>query len=142
MNSAERSGQEAGELVEVAFVGDEPQAAMIQGLLEESGIPSLQQPVGPNGPQLGYGLLNPGGGQRRVMVHANRAEEARALLAEAMAEGERSAAEPVNAEYLEDARGGRKPRSYGSIGAYARIYLWSFGAMALAFGVFLLLRAV
>lgn len=34
---------------------------------------------------------------------------------------------------------GRKPRNYGLIGAYGRIWAWSLGAMMLAFGVFLLL---
>ena len=127
------------ELVEIAFVGDEHQAAMIQALLEEKGIPSLQQQVGPSGPQLGYGVLHPGGGPRRVMVHAHRAEEARALLPEARAEDE--VPEPVNARHLEDAEG-RGPREYGLLGAYARIYLWAFGAMALAFGGFALLYAL
>lgn len=74
------------ELVEIAFVGDEHEAAVIQALLEESGIPSMQQQVSPGGPLLGHAFLNPRGGQRRVMVHAHRAEEARALLAEATAE--------------------------------------------------------
>jgi hypothetical protein len=127
------------ELVEIAFVGDESQAQMIQALLEENGVPSLQQQVGPSGPQLGYGLLNPGGGARRVMVHAHHAAEARALLVETEADYQ-SPSEPVNAEHLSDAQG-RKPRSYGLIGAYARAYLWAFGAMALAFGAFMLLRA-
>ncbi|HWN72192.1 MAG TPA: DUF2007 domain-containing protein [Solirubrobacterales bacterium] len=128
-----------GELVEVAFVEDEYRGAMIQALLKDAGIPSVQQQVGPSGPQLGYGLLNPGGGSRRVMVHAHRAEEARALLTEA--ETVDDTPEPVNAEYLADAQGGRKPRSYGLIGAYARAYLVAFGVMALVFGVWLLLRA-
>jgi hypothetical protein len=66
------------ELVEVAFVGSESESAMVQALLEDNGIRSLQQQVGPNGPMLGYGPLNPGGGSRRVMVHAGQAEEARA----------------------------------------------------------------
>lgn len=130
-----------GELVEVAFVGDEVQALMIQAMLEQHGIPSLKQQVTPNGPWLGYGLMNPGGGAQRVMVHAHRAEEARTLLAEARAENEGSAPEPANAEYLADAEG-RKPRNYGLIGGYARAYLVSLAALALAFGVFMLLRAV
>ena len=130
-----------GELVEVAFVGDEVQALMIQAMLEQHGIPSLKQQVTPSGPQLGYGLLNPGGGSQRVMVHANRADEARALLAVTLVEDESSAPEPANAEYLADAEG-RKPRSYGLIGGYARAYLVSFAVLALAFGVFMLLRAV
>jgi hypothetical protein len=74
------------ELVEVAFIGDEFQGSIIQALLEENGIRSLQQPMGPSGALLGNALLNPGGGPRRIMVYAHQAEEARALLAEAEAE--------------------------------------------------------
>lgn len=129
-----------GDLVEVAFVGDEPQALMIQALLEENGIPSLQEQVAPSGPQLGYGLMNPGGGARRVMVHAHRAEEARALLGDAQVLGE-ELQEPVNAEHLEDAEGGGRPRNYGLIGAYARALGVSFAVLALIFGAYLLLRA-
>src|SRR6187200_2758494 len=130
-----------GDLVEVAFVGDEVQAAMIQALLEQHEIPSLQEQVGPSGRQLGEPLLNPGG-SRRVMVHAHRVEEARAVLTEAMAEGEQDAPEPVNARYLE-AQSGRGLRSYGLIGAYMRIFAVSAAAMALmglTFVVYLLLR--
>ncbi len=129
-----------GDLVEVAFVGDEFQAEMIRALLEEHGIPSLQQQVTPSGPQLGYGLMNPGGGARRVMVHPERADRARALIEATMAEG--AVPEPVDAEHLENAKGGRKPRSYGVIGGYARAYFWSFAAMAGIFGAYLLLREV
>ena len=132
----------ATELIEVAFAGDEAEGLMIQALLEGQGIPSLQQQVSPSGPQLGYGLLNPGGGSRRVMVHAHRAEEARALLVEARSNDEQAVSEPVNARHLDETRRGRKPRDYGLIGGYARAYLWSFGALALAFGVFMLLRAL
>jgi hypothetical protein len=127
------------ELVEVAFVGDEPQALMIQALLKEQGIPSLKQQATPSGPMLGYGLLNPGGGSQRVMVNASQAEQARVLLAETLIEDETAGPEPVNAEYLADAEG-RGPRNYGVIGAYARAFLWSIGAMALAFAIFMLLR--
>lgn len=130
---------DGSELVEVAFVGNEPQALMIQALLEEQGIPSLKQQVTPAGPMLGYGLLDPGGGSQRVMVHPDRAEEARALLDEVEAEEEQVAPEPVNARYLDEARG-RAPRNYGVIGAYARALFWSFGALAVAFGIFMLLR--
>jgi hypothetical protein len=129
------------ELVEVAFVGSESEGAMVQALLEDRGIRSLQQQVGPSGPMLGYGPLDPGGGSRRVMVHPVQAEEARALLADVLAETENEPPEPANARYLEDARGGHKPRSYGLIGAYARVSFWGLGLMALAFGVFMLLRA-
>lgn len=136
--SEEGSG---AELVEVAYVGGEPEALMIQALLEGAGIPSLLQQVTPSGMLIGVGAMNPGGGSRRVMVHAHRAEEARALLAEGRAEGESEVPEPANAEYLADARG-RRPRSYGVVGGYARIYFWSFATMALAFGVFMIARTL
>jgi hypothetical protein len=129
------------ELVEVAFVGDEVQAAMIQALLEQHEIPSLQQQVGPSGRQLGSGVLTPGG-SRKVMVHAHRFEEARAVLAEAEAEGEQEAPEPVNARYLEEDQGQGDPRNYGLIGAYVRIFAVGFGTMALVFGVWMLFRVL
>jgi hypothetical protein len=130
------------ELVEIAFVGDQPEAEMIRGLLEGEGIPSLQQQVTPSGPRLGYGLMNPGAGSYWVMVHADRVAEARALLAEALEEGEQEIPDSVNAEYLEAAEGRRGPRNYGVVGAYLRISLFGFGAMALAFGGFMLLRGL
>lgn len=128
------------ELVEITFVGDEHQAAMIQALLEQNGIPSLQEQVAPSGPQLGYALMNFGGGARRVMVHAHRAEEARAVLDEALANGE-DLPEPVNARYLEEGQSGGK-RLYGTRGALARLYLFIFGLMALTLGGFLVARAL
>jgi Putative prokaryotic signal transducing protein len=129
------------DLVEVAFVGDEVEAAMVQALLEQHEIPSLQQQVGASGRQLGSVVLTPGG-SRKVMVHPHRVEEARAVLAEAMAEGEQEAPEPVNARYLEEDRGPSDPRNYGLIGAFARMFLVAFGTMALAFGAFMLLRVL
>lgn len=129
------------DLVEVAFVGDEFQAGMIQALLEEHDIPSLLQQVTPSGPQLGYGLMNPGGGARRVMVHAERAVRARALVEARLAEGEEMA-EPVNARYLEEAEGGRGPRNYGLIGGYARAFVASALALALVFGIWMLFRVL
>lgn len=73
-------------------------------------------------------------------VHAGHAGDARRLLSETLVEDEREAVpEIANAMYLDDAKG-RRPRDYGLIGAYARIWLWSFGAVGVAFGVFLLLR--
>jgi Putative prokaryotic signal transducing protein len=131
----------AEDLVEVAFVGDEVEAAMIQALLEGNGIPSMHEQVGPSGRQLSTSLLSPGG-TRRVLVHAHRAEEARALLAEATAEGEQEAPEPVNARYLEESSGGHGPRNYGLIGAYARIFTASAAVMAAVFGIWLLARSV
>lgn len=129
-----------GDLVEVAFVGDEFQAEMIRALLDGHGIPSIQEQVAPSGPRLGYGLMNPSGGARRVMVHAERADRARALIEAASAE--ESSPEPVNAEYLEDDQGGRRPRNYGVIGGYARAWFWSILAMAGFSAAWLLLREV
>jgi hypothetical protein len=135
-----------GKLVKVAFARDRVEAEMIHGLLESAGIPSLLEQAGLNvdGPQLGFGLASQGfgGGPQRVMVHADRAEQARTLLAETLVEdGEEAMPEIVNAEYLKDAGGGRA-RNYGVVGAYGRALFWSLGLMAVAFGAFLLLRAV
>ncbi len=130
-------------LVQVAYANDPLEAKMIHGLFESNGIPSLVGRRGMDGPLQGHGALRPGfdGGSRRVMVRADRAEEARALLAATLAENEDQAwPEIANARHLEDA-GGRKPRDYGLAGAYARIYFWSLGAVAVAFGIFLLVRA-
>jgi Putative prokaryotic signal transducing protein len=129
-----------GDLVKVAWARDEAEAGLIQGLLEDAGIRSVQRPDGINGPRLGFGLLNPGGGSRTILVNPSQAEEAKRVLGETLVEAE-SEVEPVNAEYLADAQG-RRPRRYGLIGGYARIYLVSFGAMGLAFAVFLIARGL
>jgi len=129
------------DLVKVAWARDHVEGEMMRGLLENAGIPALLRPEAVDGPKVGFGLLNPGGGPQQVLVRAEQAERARALLGETLVEDEATAfPEPVNAQHLEDARGGRKPRSYGLLGAYGRIYFWSFGAFAAAFAVFLLLR--
>lgn len=132
------------DLVEVAFVADEVEAAMIQALLEQYEIPSMQEQVGPSGRQVGSVVLTPGG-TKRVMVHAERAEEARAILAEARVESEQEAPESINARYLEEAQGGRGPRRYGLFGAYLRMFAVFAAAIVLMlaiFGLFLLLRSV
>ena len=139
-------GRSEGELVKVAFARDRVEAEMIHGLLESAGIPSLLEQAGHSvdGPQLGFGLASRGfgGGPQRVMVHANRVEQARTLLAETLVEGEEQEwPEVANARYLEEGRGARA-RNYGVVGAYGRAHFWSLGLMAVAFGVFLLLRAV
>ncbi len=122
-------------------MADEFQAKMVQALLEEHRIPSLLQQVAPSGPQVGYGLMNPGGGAQRVMVHAPNAERARALIVATTSEQD-EIPEPVNAGYLEDAAGGRRPRNYGLIGAYARAFVVSFGLLALVFLLWMLARAL
>lgn len=139
-------GKIGGELVEVAFVRDSIEGEMIRGVLEAAGIPSMLQQVGFDGAQLGLGPLPTHGGAQKVLVHAEREEEARALIAATLAEGEDEAnaeiPEPVNATYLEGAKKGRGPRDYGVVGAYTRIYLVSFGVMAAIFAVWLLSRAL
>lgn len=127
------------DLVQVIFADDLVEAEMVQGLLENAGIASILEPTGINGPLLGVGLL-PHSSQR-VMVRASEADAARRLLAEIAVEKDQGAAEPVNATYLQEGQG-RGPRGYGLVGAYARIWLWSFAALAIAFGVFLLAHLV
>ena len=80
------AGEADGELVDVAFAKDPVQAEMLQGLLGSVGIPSLLQPTGLSGLQMGLGRLYSGfgGGGQRIMVHAARLEEARATLTEAL----------------------------------------------------------
>ena len=113
---------------------------MIRGLLESAGIASILQPTGLNGPMINEPLLPPGA--QRVMVSPSEAEAARRLLAETLVEEEpESGAETANALNLEDGSG-RGPRNYGLIGAMARIWLFSLAAVALAFGIFLLLRVL
>jgi hypothetical protein len=125
------------DLVEVMFATNRVEAEMVQGLLESEGVPSILQATGVNGPQLGVGL-SPQSPQR-VMVRAEHADLARRLLAETGMEEDLDGGELANAAYLDEARG-RGPRSYGVIGAYARIWFWSFVALAVAFGVFMLAR--
>lgn len=126
------------DLVEVMFAPDRVEAEMVQGLLESEGVPSMLQATGVNGPQLGVGL-SPRSPQR-VMVRAEHADVARRLLAgTGMEEGVVDVDELANAAYLDESRG-RGPRSYGVIGAYARIWFWSLAVVAVAFGVFLLAR--
>jgi Putative prokaryotic signal transducing protein len=128
------------DFVGIAHANDRVEAEMIRGLLESAGIPSAIQQIGVDGPALGFGLLNPGGGSRQVMVPVPRAEAARAVLAETLVEGgQNDWDEFSDVDYPGETRW-RKPRSYGLIGAYARILLVSLIAMGLAFAVFLLLR--
>jgi hypothetical protein len=131
-----------GEPVGVAYANDRVEGEMIRGLLENAGIPSGVQQLGIDGPAVGIGLLNPGGGSRRSLVRADQAEAARAVLAETLVQGESGELTfPIDAD---DTGGGtgRKPRNYNLIGAYARASLWSLIAMGLVFAIFLLLRLV
>ena len=80
---------------------------------------------------MGIGML-PKSAQR-VMVQPDQAESARRLLEEALVEEE---------IVVEEDAGGRMPRNFGLAGAYTRAWLVSVAVMGVAFGVFLLLRAV
>jgi hypothetical protein len=145
--SREVGHREGEEMVEIAFAKDRVEGEMLQGLLETEGIRSMLQPTGISGPQVGYGVLYAGygGGGQRVMVWESDGEAARVLLDGALVEEESVEAdldEIANARHLDAAAGGGRPRGYGLVGGYARIYLWSFGAIAVALGIFLLLRVL
>ena len=128
------------ETVGIAYANGRVEAEMIRGLLESAGIPSALQQLGIDGPLLGIGLLSPGGGSRRVLVRADQAEAAQAVLSEALSQDEHDVWNaPIDTDYANGAPG-RKPRNYNLIGAYARIWFWSLAAMGLAFAIFLLLR--
>jgi hypothetical protein len=131
---------EGEDLVSVAFANDRAEGNMIQGLLDSAGIPSVLQPISVDGPQLGIGLLNPGGGSHKVMVRSDQAEAARALLGEAVAPSEAEGWAKGDGSLDGEETEGRMPRNYGLIGAYGRIWGWSLGAMVFAFAIFLLLR--
>jgi hypothetical protein len=135
--SAKPNGPAGTDLVEVMFAANRVEAEMVQGLLESEGVPSILQATGVNGPQLGVGL-SPQSPQR-VMVRAEHADLARRLLAGTGMEEGLDVDGLANAAYLDEARG-RGPRSYGVIGAYARIWFWSFVVLAVTFGIFMLAR--
>jgi len=88
---------DGGRPVQVAYAPDANEARIIKGLLQSAGIASMVQRAGVSGLQVGTGLINPGGHGTRVIVRADRAEEARAVLAEASSDPE-AFPEPVNAE--------------------------------------------
>jgi hypothetical protein len=73
------------ELAKVALAGDAVEGAMIKGLLEDAGIPAFLQGSATkvDGGELAFGMLARGsmGGPQDVMVPAERAAEAAALLA-------------------------------------------------------------
>ena len=75
--------------VEVASVGDDEEAQVIAGLLESEGIPAEIEGVTSSPFPENLGAL----GDTRVMVPPDRAEEARALIAEREKDAERNLAE-------------------------------------------------
>lgn len=64
-----------------ALVGSEAEAEMIRGLLESAGIPSILQAAGMfERVRHGFGGVPVYGGAQKVMVHAHRLDEAKAVL--------------------------------------------------------------
>lgn len=139
-----RGDGSGGELVEVAAARDAFQAGMLKGLLHDAGIPCMTRGYGVDGQLLGFGLLTQGGGPQQVLVHADRLEEARTVLAEVLAADDDPTTDAIAASErrLEYSGPGRKPRDYGLLGAYARIYLFSLLALAAMAGLYFLGRAL
>jgi Putative prokaryotic signal transducing protein len=78
---AEREDRLRGELAEATLVGSEAEGEMVRGLLETAGIPSILQAAGMfERVRHGFGGVPVYGGAQKVMVHADRLEEARKVL--------------------------------------------------------------
>ena len=125
--------------VQIAFADTREEAALIRGLLREAGSGASPGRPSIEGPALGSGLLTRS--SRRIYVRPEDAAAARTLIAETMVEdpAEAEIPEPVNAAYLDEARG-HKPRDYNVIGAYARAYVVAIVVIGLALVAFLLLH--
>jgi hypothetical protein len=133
-------GDDSGEgPVQIAFADTREEAALIRGLLREAKIKSIARQTSFEGPTLGTGLLTRS--SRRIYVRPEDAAAARTLIAETMVEdpAETEIPEPVNAVYLDEARG-HKPCAYSVIGAYARAWLVAIVLLGLIFVAFLLLH--
>jgi hypothetical protein len=131
-------GDDSGEgPVQIAFADTREEAALIRGLLREAKIKSIARQTSFEGPTLGTGLLTRS--SRRIYVRPEDAAAARTLIAETMVEdpAEAEIPEPVNAAYLDEARG-HKPRGYNMIGAYARTWLVAIVVLGLILVAFLI----
>ncbi|MCW2979414.1 MAG: hypothetical protein JWO14_1141 [Solirubrobacterales bacterium] len=131
-------GDDSGEgPVQIAFADTREEAALIRGLLREAKIKSIARQTSFEGPTLGTGLLTRS--SRRIYVRSEDAAAARTLIAETMVEdpAEIEIPEPVNAAYLDEARG-HKPRGYNMIGAYARTWLVAIVVLGLILVAFLI----
>ena len=112
-----------GPLVKVAFARNQPEAELIQGLLRESGIPSvLKRARGFDAPE----FLS--AGPHDIFVSSSLAEEAREVLAETLVGDERD----EQAE-LEDQR--RIARGETGVISPGRLALWVGGASLAAVGL-------
>jgi hypothetical protein len=134
-------GDDSGEgPVQIAFAETREEAALIRGLLREAKIQSIARQAGVEGGIGTSSLLTRS--SRRIYVRPEDAAAARTLIAETMVEdpAETEIPEPVNATYLDEARG-HKPRDYNVIGAYARIWLIAIVVLGLVLVAFLLLHS-
>lgn len=140
MEIIDRGGDSGREPVQIAYADTREEAALIRGLLREAKIKSIARQAGVEGGVGTSSLLTRS--PRRIYVRPEDAAAARTLLSETMVEdpAETEIPEPVNATYLEDARG-HTPRDYGVIGAYARIWVVGFVVLGLVLVVFLLLHS-
>jgi hypothetical protein len=134
-------GDDSGEgPVQIAFAETREEAALIRGLLREEKIRSIAKQASLQGPSLGTGLLTRS--SRRIYVRPEDAAAARTLIAETMVEdpAETEIPEPVNATYLDEARG-HKPRNYNVLGAYGRAWLVAIVVLGLVLVAFLVLHS-
>jgi Putative prokaryotic signal transducing protein len=140
MEIVDRGDDSGEEPVQIAFAETREEAALIRGLLREEKIRSIAKQASLQGPSLGTGLLTRS--SRRIYVRPEDAAAARTLIAETMVEdpAETEIPEPVNAAYLDEARG-HKPRDYNVIGAYGRAWLIAIVVLGLVLVAFLLLHS-
>lgn len=105
-------GGGGGKLIKVAFARTQPEAEMMQGLLSDSGIPSVLK--------RSRGFDNPdflAAGPHDVFVHSDLAQKARDVLADTMLESE--------AEERAEVEGGiRGARGGAEATPPARLALW------------------
>ena len=139
MEIIDRPAEAENDLVQIAFADTREEAALIRGLLREVKIRSIARQAGVDGGIGTSSLLTRS--SRRIYVRPEDAAAARTLIAETMVEdpAEAEVPEPVNAAYLDEARG-HKPRDYNVIGAYARAWLAAIAVLGLILVAFLLLH--
>ncbi|HVW45731.1 MAG TPA: DUF2007 domain-containing protein [Solirubrobacterales bacterium] len=113
-------GGGGGKLVKVGFARNQAEAEMLQGLLLESGIPSILKRAG--------GFDNPDflvAGPHDIWVNKEHAQAARELLAETLTESESEEHEEIEGQVRLEATGG-EPTSP------ARLALWVGGGFVVA----------
>ncbi len=125
-------GGGGGKLVKVAFARNQAEAELLQGLLLESGIPSVLKRSG--------GFDNPdflAAGPHDVWVNVQHEEEAKRVLAETMVAGEDEGDERAE---LEEER--RFARGEGTGPSPGRLALWVLIAAILAIALIWVLSEI